>query len=84
IEGYGPPPDPRIEAMSITPDPGVIEVNVTPTASFAEQSRQLQVLYEEARKARLTTESFDVDGTHTGTGGGNHITLGGRTPATSP
>lgn len=84
IEGYGPPPDPRIEAMSITPDPGVIEVNVTSTASFAEQSRQLQVLYEEARKARLTTESFDVDGTHTGTGGGNHITLGGRTPATSP
>ena len=84
IEGYGPPPDPRLEAMSVTPDPGVIEVNVTPTGSFAEQSRQLEVLYEEARKARLTTESFDTDGTHTGTGGGNHITLGGRTPATSP
>lgn len=31
---------------------------MTPTASFAEQSRQLQVLYEEARKARLTTESL--------------------------
>jgi uncharacterized protein (DUF2126 family) len=84
IEGYGPPPDPRLEAMSVTPDPGVIEVNVTPTGSFAEQSRQLEVLYEEARKARLTTESFDTDGTHTGTGGGSHITLGGRTPATSP
>ncbi|MGL5442665.1 MAG: transglutaminase family protein, partial [[Mycobacterium] stephanolepidis] len=84
LEGYGPPPDPRLEVMSVTPDPGVIEVNVTPTASFAEQSRQLEVLYEEARKARLTTESFDTDGTHTGTGGGNHITLGGRTPATSP
>lgn len=80
IEGYGPPPDPRLEAMSVTPDPGVIEVNVTPTGSFAEQSRQLEVLYEEARKARLTTESFDTDGTHTGTGGGNHITLGGGGP----
>ena len=70
--------------MSVTPDPGVIEVNVAPTASFAEQRDQLQTLYEEARQARLSTESFDVDGTHGGTGGGNHITLGGITPADSP
>jgi uncharacterized protein (DUF2126 family)/transglutaminase-like putative cysteine protease len=84
IEGYGPPPDARITSMSITPDPGVIEVNVAPTASFAEQSAQLETLYEQARLARLSTESFDVDGTHGGTGGGNHITLGGITPADSP
>lgn len=84
IEGYGPPPDPRISSMTITPDPGVIEVNVAPTASFAEQKRQLETLYDEARLARLSTESFDVDGTHGGTGGGNHITLGGITPADSP
>jgi transglutaminase-like putative cysteine protease len=84
IEGYGPPSDPRLQSMSITPDPGVIEVNVAPTASFAEQKDQLQTLYEQARLARLSTESFDVDGTHGGTGGGNHITLGGITPADSP
>jgi uncharacterized protein (DUF2126 family)/transglutaminase-like putative cysteine protease len=84
IEGYGPPPDPRIGSMTITPDPGVVEVNVAPTASFAEQKHQLETLYEEARQARLSTESFDVDGTHGGTGGGNHITLGGITPADSP
>jgi uncharacterized protein (DUF2126 family)/transglutaminase-like putative cysteine protease len=84
IEGYGPPPDPRLQSMSVTPDPGVIEVNVAPTASFAEQKRQLETLYEQARLARLSTESFDVDGTHGGTGGGNHITLGGITPADSP
>jgi uncharacterized protein (DUF2126 family) len=84
IEGYGPPPDPRIGSMTITPDPGVIEVNVAPTASFAEQRQQLETLYEQARLARLSTESFDVDGTHGGTGGGNHITLGGITPAGSP
>ncbi|MGZ4516076.1 MAG: transglutaminase family protein, partial [Mycobacterium sp.] len=84
IEGYDPPPDPRLKSTTITPDPGVIEVNVAPTASFAEQSQQLETLYENARLARLSTESFDVDGTHGGTGGGNHITLGGVTPADSP
>lgn len=84
IEGYGPPADARLQSMSVTPDPGVIEVNVAPAASFAEQRDQLQTLYEEARQARLSTESFDVDGTHGGTGGGNHITLGGITPADSP
>ncbi|PJE09784.1 MAG: transglutaminase [Mycobacterium sp.] len=84
IEGYGPPPDPRLTSTTITPDPGVIEVNVAPTANFDEQRRQLETLYAQARLARLSTESFDIDGTHGGTGGGNHITLGGVTPADSP
>ncbi|HEY2501670.1 MAG TPA: transglutaminase family protein, partial [Mycobacterium sp.] len=84
IEGYSPPPDPRLRSTTITPDPGVIEVNVAPTASFEEQHQQLETLYEQARLARLSTESFDVDGSHGGTGGGNHITLGGVTPADSP
>ncbi len=84
IEGYEPPADPRLTFTTITPDPGVIEVNVAPTASFAEQTQQLETLYEQARLARLSTESFDVDGSHGGTGGGNHITLGGVTPKHSP
>jgi uncharacterized protein (DUF2126 family) len=84
VEGYGPPPDSRLQSMSVTPDPGVIEVNVAPTPSFAAQKAQLETLYEQARLARLSTEAFDFDGTHGGTGGGNHITLGGITPADSP
>ncbi|MFD5175985.1 DUF2126 domain-containing protein [Nocardia sp. NPDC058379] len=84
LEGYAPPNDPLLQTFSITPDPGVIEVNIMPTSSFAEQAEVLNTLYEQARLARLSTESFDVDGTHGGTGGGNHITLGGVTPARSP
>ena len=84
VEGYGPPPDSRLQSMSVTPDPGVIEVNVAPTSSFAAQKAQLETLYEQARLTRLSTEAFDFDGTHGGTGGGNHITLGGITPADSP
>lgn len=84
LEGYGPPADARLTTLSVTPDPGVIEVNVQPTASWAEQRELTTTLYEEARQARLTTEKFDLDGLHTGTGGGNHLTLGGTTPADSP
>ncbi|MGN2634740.1 DUF2126 domain-containing protein [Nocardia takedensis] len=84
LEGYGPPVDARLQTLSVTPDPGVIEVNVQPTASFVEQADLLETLYDQARLARLSTESFDVDGSAVGTGGGNHITLGGVTPARSP
>ncbi|NED65018.1 transglutaminase-like family protein, partial [Streptomyces sp. SID10244] len=84
VEGYGPPSDARLTTLTVTPDPGVIEVNIQPTASFAEQSALLDDLYDHARHTRLGTETFDLDGSHGGTGGGNHITLGGTTPADSP
>ena len=46
--------------------------------------KNIEVLYEEARLSRLGTEKFMLDGKHSGTGGGNHVTLGGPTPADSP
>jgi uncharacterized protein (DUF2126 family) len=84
LEGYPPPRDPRIRALLVTPDPGVLEVNVHPAASWRELVDITFTLYEEARLARLATEKFMLDGRHAGTGGGNHVTLGGRTPADSP
>jgi uncharacterized protein (DUF2126 family)/transglutaminase-like putative cysteine protease len=84
LEGYGPPNDPRLQTLSVTPDPGVIEVNIQPLASWDEQVAVTTTLYEQARQSRLGTETFAVDGSHRGTGGGNHITIGGRTPAESP
>lgn len=84
IEGYLPPKDYRLKHISVTPDPGVIEVNVHPAENWKELVAITSSLYEDARQSRLGTEQFDLDGTHTGTGGGNHIVLGSHTPAESP
>jgi len=84
IEGYDPPKDNRIEVLKITPDPAVIEVNVHPAKTWQELTDNTIALYEEAKQCRLGTEKFQLDGRLTGTGGGNHVTLGGATPADSP
>lgn len=84
IEGYEPPQDNRTDRIKVTPDPGVIEVNIQPAHSWKELSDNLLKLYEDARVCRLGTEKFMLDGRHTGTGGGNHVTIGAATPSDSP
>ncbi|MEP7321307.1 MAG: transglutaminase family protein [Saprospiraceae bacterium] len=83
IEGYEPPRDPRIQRLIVSPDPGVIEVNIHPSTSWNELCHNTDILYEQAKLSRLGTEKFMLDGRHTGTGGGNHITIGGAKPADS-
>jgi uncharacterized protein (DUF2126 family)/transglutaminase-like putative cysteine protease len=84
IEGYPPPVDPRLRTLVVTPDPGVVEVNVQPSGSWPELVHIVASVDEDARLERLATETFALDGGHAGTGGGNHLTLGGATPADSP
>ncbi len=84
IEGYEPPRDNRVERLVVSPDPGVIEVNIHPAKNWKELCSNTDILYEQARLSRLATEKFMLDGRHTGTGGGNHITIGGSIPANSP
>jgi uncharacterized protein (DUF2126 family)/transglutaminase-like putative cysteine protease len=84
LEGYEPPKDYRIERLMVTPDPGVIEVNIHPSETWQELVEKTTILYEQAHQTRLGTEKFMQDGRHTGTGGGNHITMGAQMPTDSP
>ncbi|SFO11043.1 Uncharacterized conserved protein, DUF2126 family [Mesorhizobium sp. NFR06] len=84
IEGYAPPHDPRLNVIRVAPDPGVIEVNIHPAANWQDCVATTTAIYEEARQSRLGTDKFMIDGRHTGTGGGNHVVVGGATPSDSP
>jgi uncharacterized protein (DUF2126 family)/transglutaminase-like putative cysteine protease len=84
VEGYAPASDPRRGSFVVAPDPGVIEINIHPSGSWPELAARTLTIADEAADLGLACEKFALDGKHTGTGGGSHITLGGTTPADSP
>jgi uncharacterized protein (DUF2126 family) len=84
IDGYQPPYHNDLVKLAVTPDPGVIEVNIHPAKSWKDIVYNYDTLFNAAQEVGLDTNKFMLDGKHTGTGGGNHITLGGTEPKESP
>lgn len=84
LEGYAAERSPDQLSMAVTPDPGVLEVNLPPVRSMAEYETIIDHVFDAALHAGLHAEKYLVDGRMAGSGGGNHITMGGPTALESP
>jgi uncharacterized protein (DUF2126 family)/transglutaminase-like putative cysteine protease len=84
LEGYPPPPSSNLQRFAVTPDPGVLEVNLPPVDSCRSSAALLDTVFDAALRIELHSEKYLLDGRVAGSGGGNHITIGGPTPETSP
>ncbi|MDX2088117.1 MAG: transglutaminase family protein [Kofleriaceae bacterium] len=84
LEGYPPPPAPERTRFAVTPDPGVIEVNLAPQDNCRAAAELHHTVFDAALANGLTAERYLLDGRAAGSGGGNHITIGGPTAERSP
>ncbi|MEO1170819.1 MAG: transglutaminase family protein, partial [Myxococcota bacterium] len=84
LEGYPPPSDHALERFAVTPDPGVLEVNIPVCTDGAEYEELIHEVFDAALHVGLHSEKYMVDGRQAGSGGGNHLTLGGPSALESP
>ncbi|MBT9556816.1 MAG: transglutaminase family protein [Myxococcales bacterium] len=84
LEGYVPASGPEVFRFAVTPDPGVLEVNIPPVSSVKAFSETAHTVFDAALSVGLHAERYLLDGRQQGSGGGNHITLGGPTLLESP
>ena len=83
LEGYA-PKGPELASFTLTPDPGVLEVNLPPVAGFEQHAELVQHVFDAALETGLHAEKYLLDGRQAGSGGGNHVTLGGARALESP
>ena len=85
IEGYRRPHDPRLNVHQGDARPRR-DRGQHPSGAHWDELVAITdgALRGGAALPRLGTEKFMLDGRHTGTGGGNHVVLGGATPGRQP
>ncbi len=79
LEGYPPPKRSELFAIMLAPDPGVLELNLPPSDNTTDYADFINRAFQCALAAGLTSEKHLLDGRLAGSGGGNHVTLGGPT-----
>ena len=84
LEGYGPPSGACLTRAVVSPDPGVLELNLPVTRDTRGYASLVDQVFDAALHAGLHSEKYLLDGRMAGSGGGNHLTLGGPTPLQSP
>ena len=86
IEGYQPPADPRLEQLRSHARSRRHRGQHPPGARRGSELRRATRRSSTRRRGRprLGTEKFMLDGRHAGTGGGNHVVLGGADAGRQP
>ena len=84
LEGYAPPSGQGLVRAIVAPDPGVLELNLPVTATSDAYADLVDTVFDAALHSGLHAEKYLLDGRQAGSGGGNHLTLGGPTPLQSP